>query len=355
MIRAGWIQRREESAWRRAALAPLVPVAWLYGAAARWNRARRRDPRQRRALPIRVVSVGNLVVGGSAKTPLAAWLARALHRRGLKVALASRGYGRSRGPRGADPIVAVSDGRFVLGRAECAGDEPMWLAAHAPGVPVLVGDDRYQVGLRAFSTFGAELLVLDDGFQHHRLARDVDVVAIDAGFGFGNGYVLPRGPLREPMAALRDADAIAVVDGPLRDADRERVAAFAPHAFQIGVRRAPIALRPLRGGAADPPDVLDGAPVGMLAGLARPDSLRETLERLGADVVAQRLFSDHHRYRRGDLRGLRREAPLWITTEKDAVKITPQWAGRADVRVLCSAVQIDDEAGVLDWLTRRLS
>jgi tetraacyldisaccharide 4'-kinase len=116
-------------------------------------------------------------------------------------------------------VEVVSDGRFVHGTRGHAGDEPMLLAAQAPGVPVLVGRDRGLVGLRAISAFGAEVIVLDDGFQHHRLHRDVDVLTFDGGLGLGNRRVLPRGPLRERSARSRARDAIGVVDGPLPERD----------------------------------------------------------------------------------------------------------------------------------------
>ena len=128
-------------------------------------------------LPCRVISVGNLGVGGTGKTPTAAWLAAGLQRRGYRVVLASRGYAR----KGREPILTVSDGRFLHATVEQAGDEPFVLAAHAPGVPVLVGSDRALVGQRALSAHGAEILVLDDGFQHHRLERDLDVIVCDGG------------------------------------------------------------------------------------------------------------------------------------------------------------------------------
>src|SRR5262247_1920938 len=167
---------REESLARQLALAPLDAASWLYAGAAWLHReAAARGVVRPRRLAARVVSVGNLVVGGTAKTPLAAWIAAQLRRRGRKVALASRGYRRP----GGEPVEVVSDGRFVHGTAATAGDEPMLLAAQAPGVPVLVARDRGVAGLRAISAFGAEVIVLDDGFQHHRLARDVDVLTFD--------------------------------------------------------------------------------------------------------------------------------------------------------------------------------
>jgi tetraacyldisaccharide 4'-kinase len=350
-VRAVWLEERDESLGRRLALLPLVPPAWIYAAGARIHRGLYRSGLRRSTrLACRVVSVGSLVVGGAGKTPAAAWIAAALHRRGHKVVLASRGYGR----RGRGRVVVASDGRFVRGSAETVGDEPMVLAGSTPGVPVLVGRDRALLGWRAQASFGAEVLVLDDGFQHHRLERDVDVLVLDAAFGLGNGYCLPRGPLREPAGALRWADVLGVVDGPLDPADAARLERLAPGAHRFAARRQPRSLRPLAGGGGLDPGVLAGREVGLIAGLARPASLRRSLEQLGARVVAERCFPDHHRYRPADLVGLAREAPLWVTSQKDAVKLPASWAGEADLRVLSMELAVEEPAQLLDWLAARL-
>jgi tetraacyldisaccharide 4'-kinase len=347
--RPRFFDRREESPALRAALLPLDLASLLYGGAARANRAlHRRGWLRTSRLGCRVVSVGNPVVGGSGKTPFAAWLAAALRARGHRVVLASRGYGR----RGRSRVEVVSDGRFVRSRAEEAGDEPLVLAAHAPGVPVLVGPSRAVVGLRAVSAFGAGVLVLDDGFQHHALARDLDLLVLD-GAGLGNGRVLPRGPLREPPAAVRLAQAIGVVDGPLPERDEALLRRLAPAARRFEARRVPAALRSLGGGAAEAPAWLQGRPVGLLCGIARPTAFRRTVEGLGARVVAERCFRDHHAYRARDLAGLAAAAPLWVTTEKDAFKILPGWTG-ADLRVLIIELEVDEPDALLDWVEERL-
>jgi tetraacyldisaccharide 4'-kinase len=120
------------------------------------------------------------------------------------------------------------------------------------------------------------------------------------------------------------------------------------------VRRLPTALRPLEGGPSAPPQALDGAQVGLLAALAQPRGFRRTLEALGAEVIAERTFRDHHPYRPGDLRGLANEAPLWVTTEKDAVKIVPSWVGSAQVRVLAIDLEVERAEALLDWVESRL-
>jgi len=350
-MRAAWLESREAGLARSIALLPLALASGLWSTGARLHRALYRTGAVTATrLPCRVVSIGNLSAGGTGKTPTAAWLAARLQRRGNRVVLASRGYARS----GRQAVVTVSDGRFVHATVEQAGDEPFVLAAHAPGVPVLVGRDRALVGQRAVSAHGAEILVLDDGFQHHRLERDLDVVVCDGAQGFGNRWVLPRGPLREPLSALRSAAAVGVVDGPLSEEDEAVVARFAPGAWRFAARRRPVGLRPLQGGRLEPPESLAGARVGLLAAIARPASLRRTLEALGARVVAERTFCDHHRYRPRDLAGLAGQAALWVTTEKDAVKLLPSWVGGARVAVLVIELEVEEPEAWLDWVEGRL-
>ncbi len=296
------------------------------------------------------MSVGDLVLGGTGKTPMAAWIAVELRRRGYKVVLASRGAGR----RGREKVRVVSDGRFVHGEAGSVGAEPMLLAGAAPGVPVLVGRDLESVGLRALSAFGADILVLDDGFQHHRLQRDVDLVMFDGGTGLGNRKLFPRGPLRESLASLRHAHAVGVVDGPLPADDAGCIERYAHAAHRIRAVRQPLALRPLAGGRGEPPETLAGRAVGLLAGLACPNGFRRTLESLDALVVAERRFPKHHRYRRRDLLRLGRGAPLWVTTERDALEIPPAWAAGVDLRVLVVGMQVEAGDALGDWLEARL-
>jgi tetraacyldisaccharide 4'-kinase len=351
MKRPRWFDDRDESLVRRLALLPLDLISLAYGLGARGHRALyARGPCPRTRLACRVVSIGNLVVGGSAKTPMAAWVARALHRRGHRVVLASRGYAR----RGRAPVEVVSDGRFLSSSGDAAGDEPLLLAAHAPGVPVLVGPNRDVVGMRAVSAFGAQILVLDDGFQHHRLARDLDLLCVDGSAGFGNRKVLPRGPLREFPSALRLADAMVVVDGPLQRADHALLERRAPGAPRFAARRQAAEVRRLGGGSRGAPRGLAGLEVGLLAGIARPDSFRRTVESLGVRVLCERHFPDHHRYRERDLLGLGKDAPVWLTTEKDAVKILPSWVKGADVRVLSIEMAVEDPDVFCEWIEGRL-
>jgi tetraacyldisaccharide 4'-kinase len=328
-------EERAPGPLERAALAPISALAALYALGARVHRGTYRSGlRGARRLPCRVVSVGSLAAGGAGKTPLAAWLAAALRANGRRVVLASRGYGRA-----SAAVEVVSDGDTILCDAARAGDEPLLLAADAPGVPVVVGRDRGLAGRLAVERFGAEIVLLDDGFQHHRLARDLDLVVLDGAQGLGNGAVLPRGPLREPPSALGAADAIVVMDGPLVPEDEARVAALAPRALRFAARRVPRSVRRLGGEGTAPPASLRGRKVGLLAGIARPAGFRRTLEALGASVVAERVFPDHHPFAPGDLAGLAGSAPVWVTTEKDAVKLDPAWSGTVELLVLRIGVE----------------
>ena len=354
MKRPAWFDRRELTLSHRLALAPLGAASFAYGAGASAHRALYERGLARRArISCKVVSVGNLVVGGSGKTPLAAWVAAQLHARGRRSALATRGYGGTL----REAVHVASDGAHVPLPAAVVGDEALLLAQLAPGVPVLAARQRALAGERAIAQFGTQVLVLDDGFQHHALARDVDLVVFGAE-GLGNGAILPRGPLREPIAALSRAHAVLAPNGALGAGDEARLAGAAPLAERFTVLRAPRELRALGTrtprSAPEPPSALAGRKVGVLSALAHPAALRTTAEALGARVVAERSFADHHRYRPGDLAGLAADAPLWITSEKDAVKIEPAWCAGADVRVLALATSVAEPEKFLAWLERRL-
>jgi len=249
----------------------------------------------------------------------------------------------------------VSDGQLVHGSAKACGDESFLLAGLAPGVPVIVGPDRGVVGLRAIAAYGAEVLVLDDGFQHHKLARDVEILCFDGTQGLAGGRVLPRGPLREPARAVARAAAVGVVDGPLRDDDAAQLEALAPKAFRFNAARQPTELRSLDGQWLGPAEKIAGMAVGLLSGVARPQGFRRSVEALGATVVAERHFADHHRYRERDLRGLSKLAPLWLTTDKDALKILPSWCGPAALEVLKIRLQVEEPAALMDWLEAKLA
>ncbi len=326
-----------------ALLAPLVLAEGLFraGAAARGALYDRGLLAQARA-GVPVVSIGNVAVGGAGKTPAAIAVATRLAARGRRVAVLSRGYGASR----ADPRV-VSDGARALLGADEAGDEPALLARRLPGVAVLCGPRRAALAAMAVASLGADALVLDDGFQHRALARDLDVVVLDAGNPFGNGHLLPRGPNREPRGAIRRAGLVWLSRVDQADAAAlEALRALAGEATgraPVESRHAPVDVVDGTLGRSLGLGALRGARVLAVSGLARPGAFLGTLAELGAEVVGERVFPDHHRFTERELDDVLRAAEAAraraVMTEKDAVRLAP--ARAADPR-LC-AVRIDAE------------
>jgi tetraacyldisaccharide 4'-kinase len=290
----------------------------LYGQLARARRGwYERRPAARRHLARPVISIGNLSVGGTGKTPLVAAIAQWLVDQGERPALLSRGYARRN--RTAEPAV-VADGHQVRLDVYAAGDEPLMLARAVPGAVVVVGADRHASGRHAESQLGATVHVLDDGFQHVQLDRDLDIVVTPAA-SLAHDHVLPKGRLREPLGALARASILVVVGAD----DRAAAAEAARYGVATGlgaVRRlgAPVAVH----GGVPPP----GARVVALAGLGQPEQFFGGLRQAGWDVAATRVFPDHHWFTPADLADAARAVAAggaWgvITTDKDAVRLEP--------------------------------
>ena len=267
-------------------------------------------PVARAAIP--VVSIGNLTLGGTGKTPLVAWVARHFRAMGIAVAIVSRGY---------------------AARAGEKSDEAKELAILVPDVAHEADRDRVAAVRRAVARHGADIAILDDGFQHRRLARSLDIVTIDATDPFGGGRLFPRGLLREPLAALSRADAVVVTRCDLVDSGtvasivetvRSRCGSRTP-AVWAESRHGPTRLRFASGDAA-PLEHLAGRRVVAVCGIGNPAPFRATLERLGAATVGSLTFPDHHDYDDGDLARIvdaakRSDAEWVVTTLKDLVKI----------------------------------
>lgn len=341
-----FLWRTHETGLRKLALSPLLLAEAGYRLGGLLHRSLYEFGARRRVrLPARVISIGNLAVGGSGKTPLVAWLARALCERGCKLAILSRGVG---GRRMRD-VNVVSDGERVrLGPAE-VGEEPVWLAGAARGIPVLAGQNRAALGLRALALFGVEALLLDDGFQHHRLVRDVDIVCLDASLGLGNGHVLPRGPLRESRRALGRAHAFVWTrwdrSGDGKPPGLDHLPAGRPQ-FRVPIEAK--GLRNLATGERLPVEALRGRQVGLLAAVARPDRLERDVTALGAEIGARHLRPDHADYERSEIEGLD-PALTWLTTGKDAIKLPSDWALGREILVLEEEVQPEGATPLADW------
>ena len=281
--------------------------------------------RRRKRLPCPVISIGNITFGGAGKTPTVRTIARELQQRGLGVVILSRGHGGS--ARGA---TVVSDGRERLLAPEVCGDEPAMLADLLPGIPVIVGRNRYESGMLAVNTFGPDIILLDDGMQYWQLHRDLDVVLINAVQPFGYGRLMPRGALREPVSGLRRAGAVLItnsdrVSQDCLDALRERIMDLAPSALVVDAEHKAVDLRSLGGGRRGI-DWLRGRKVATLSSIGTPGLFTQSVAELGGEVVHSFEFPDHHMWRAEEIdaicsRSLELGAEALVTTEKDAVKI----------------------------------
>jgi len=279
---------------------------------------------KREKLPCKVISIGNVTVGGTGKTPTVIMLANLLKEKGYRPAVLSRGYGGNT----KSPVNIVSDGLHILmGPAE-AGDEPVLIAQATPGIPVLTGPKRTLTGKIAIEKLGADILLLDDAFQHRAIFRDVDIVLLNREKPFGNGFLLPRGPLREPPEALKRADLIlwkdTVRDGRYPQFQEQGIDKFLP--VLSGYLR-PQALVSGNTGDSMPLEHIRDKKICAVAGIGSPKAFIETIEALGGLLVSSLPFPDHHRYAADDISDIRRRssesgAEIIITTEKDRIRLT---------------------------------
>lgn len=314
-----------------------------------------------------VISIGNITVGGTGKTPMTVFVARHLAERRFSPLILSRGYGGSASEKGG----MVSDGQRLIMDASEAGDEPYMMAAALKGVPVFVGKNRRETGIKALAQCSPDLILLDDGFQHRKLNRDLDILLLDGAHPLGNGFLLPRGPLREPPAALERAH-VFVLTRSNRVADpiktfRSRLAALGLPGFVLDTPVFACVHRPvLRGlkkaGAAAqmvPEAEVPSHRVFGFSGIADNSDVQRSLADLGFSVAGFMGFPDHHPYRPEDLAAISEGARACgavslVTTEKDAARLGKTLTFSRDLRVV--GIDIDftgDDDCLIDLIVSR--
>ena len=315
-------------------------LSWVYRFGVKVRlRLFRKGWREQFNLGTMVVSIGNLTVGGTGKTPVVERFARELTARGRTVAILSRGYKSAdlkkpqrwtnpvSGEQVTGPPKIVSDGREVLLDAKYAGDEPFMLAKNLPGVAVVVDRNRVRGGRFAVKELGADTLLLDDGLQYLDLAHSLDVVLVDQDAPFGNEYILPRGTLREPPRNLKRADYVFITkcDGEPKDALIKRIRRYNKNAEIMQCTHGPKHLHGVFHDDEQSLDFLKGKYIGAISGIARPESFDGLLKKLGGKVLFHTTFADHHAFTSKEIepfmyRCLTRGVDMIVTTEKDAVR-----------------------------------
>ena len=298
-----------------------------------------------RKLPRRVISVGNLTVGGTGKTPVVLFLTRFFQGQGKRIAILSRGYGRIKGKE----TVIVSDGRELLATAGESGEEAFFLARELKGVIVAVGKNRYRTGQQLLGKFPIDLFILDDGFQHIQLYRDTNILLIDQERPYGNGFLLPRGELREPVASQKRASLIFLTRKG-KSGDVNSMFSFENRFDMIPaypVRFVPECYVELQSGTKFPVDKFEKKEALLVSGIGNPASFRRLVEESGIRIVRELIFPDHHSYPDEDIAAIydiarSRSADLIVTTDKDAVKLGS--LGRTGARVMILRLKMETGA-----------
>jgi len=339
-----FLYQQEKSFWKRGLLFPLYLLSLPYGGAVRtrsflyslqWLKTR--------ILPCPVISVGNITVGGTGKTPLVMALAKGLMAKGIAVAILSRGYKRTKT---SEPV--VSDGKTIFLSPEESGDEPFLMAKACRGTPVLVGKDRFVNGRIALQRFGVKGLILDDGFQHLPLCRDINILLIDSHIGFGDRHLLPRGILREPLSQLRRADLFLLTkaeDPETYQPLEKEIYEIHPRAQVFHSHYEPVSLVGPQG-EQEELDSLKGKKILALSGIAHPDSFSSLLRKCGMKIVKEAIFPDHHLYTTKDLSYIEEKAEGAdgiVTTEKDMVKLKVLNIDHLPIRALRIEMKIQEE------------
>ena len=332
----------------------LLPFAWLY-----WGITTFRNWLYDRifkpvTLDVKIISVGNITVGGTGKTPLVEAIARYLQKQGKKVVIQSRGYGRR-----SHGTLIVSDGENSPVPPELAGDEPYLLSKKLPGVPVIVGNDRLAAARQAIQKFQPDVVILDDAFQHRRIGRDLDIALLDTMKPWGNGRLLPAGPLREIPANINRASLIVLTRSDNPDTTRQRLKALKALTDSpvITSKHRPVEWVDVHMRKVHSLHHLRNQNLIAFSGIGHPDSFVDTLKTVGIEPLLVINFRDHHWYTGRDMIKLQRTAlkigaTAMLTTEKDGVRIIG--INELDLPVYCLRIECTmDRFEILNQLLRQ--
>ena len=351
----------------------LSMVSKVYGGAVKLRRIfYKKAVLKSKRLPCPIISIGNITVGGTGKTPMTIYVAQVVKQLGYKVAIISRGY-KGKAEKGGG---IVSDGKMLLMTPEIAGDEPYMIANRLKDVPVIVGKNRFKAGWLAIRKFDSDVIVLDDGFQHLKLRRDLDLVLLDYRKPFGNGHLLPRGVMREPASALLCANAIILTRSDtvndnetssspkkLRPYERKKPVYRTfhhPFVYKIINGEKKIFEKNMQAALRQNSDCIKGRTVFAFSGLADNHNFRQTVKSLKCNVSGYMEFPDHHSYSDRDLKDIsaaakRSMSECLITTEKDYVRIAHKIDWPGDLFVI--GIEIDFGADkkrfnsyIKDWI-----
>lgn len=318
------------------------------------------------SLGCQVISIGNLTVGGTGKTPIVETFARSLARQGRKVAILSRGYKSASPPfwqklsslisfqKDPNPPRVVSDGKSLLLDSTSSGDEPFMLSNNLPNVVVIVDKNRVKAGRYAIKKFGCDTLILDDGFQYMALKHRLDLVLVDRTNPFGNRQMLPRGILREPIRNIERASYLFITKA-RRDGEpelRAQLRALNPTAEIIECRHSAKRVQDVFSGERKPLEMLQGLELAAISGIAQPKGFEDELVRLGAKLLYHKRYADHHRYSQLEIiefinKSIERGAQAIVTTEKDAVRFPN--IERRDLPIYFLRVEIELLSGAEDF------
>jgi tetraacyldisaccharide 4'-kinase len=333
----------------------------------------RKHPERSKRLPCLVISVGNITVGGTGKTPMTIYLAKMLTDSGYRVVIVSRGYGGKASKTGG----IVCDGKKILLPAHMAGDEPYMMARQLHNVPIIIWSNRYQAGMLAIEKFSPHILLLDDGFQHRKLKRDLDILLLDAKHPFGNGHLLPRGTLREPIEMTQRADIMILTRSSSSAPEKLLLEQLSNHGLEVFASQTPLFFsshRPYlhsiilpdddkagRFTAPSPedPSVLNGKPVFAFSGIAKNYDFHESAATLGGRIAGYLEFSDHHEYNETDFSRISQSAKISnaeiiITTEKDYAKIAGCFKWPLPLLVIGVSISIHEDKKFQELICKKI-